>query len=175
MGDQFAFTFEMQSQLAADLVLDPDFVGNDEQITALKEGLGLRTPSQKFWQPVGELTSGMEINDKINLLSYLVPRFGSGRQDQEAALLSFASGLEPTYSCIRSKCPDLSDSDVQLLGTELLCAEILIPGSSTKAEFASWVGAMTQADLMKILATRKVLNEKSNTELLVFKEQRVEE
>jgi SAM-dependent methyltransferase len=37
--DQFAFTFQMQSQLAADLVLDPDFDGNDEQIAALKEGM----------------------------------------------------------------------------------------------------------------------------------------
>lgn len=36
--DQFAFTFSMQSQLAADLVTDPDFDGNDEQIKALKMG-----------------------------------------------------------------------------------------------------------------------------------------
>jgi hypothetical protein len=41
--DQFAFTFQMQSQLAADLVLDPDFDGNDEQIAALKEGRYSRT------------------------------------------------------------------------------------------------------------------------------------
>jgi hypothetical protein len=37
--DTFAFTFQMQSQLAADLVLDPDFDANDEQIKALKEGV----------------------------------------------------------------------------------------------------------------------------------------
>lgn len=36
--DQFAFTFSMQSQLAADLVMDPDFNGNDEQIAALRQG-----------------------------------------------------------------------------------------------------------------------------------------
>jgi SAM-dependent methyltransferase len=36
--DQFSFTFEMQSQLAADLVLDPDFNANEEQIVALKQG-----------------------------------------------------------------------------------------------------------------------------------------
>ncbi len=36
--DQFAFTFNMQSQLAADLVGDADFNGNDEQIKALKMG-----------------------------------------------------------------------------------------------------------------------------------------
>lgn len=36
--DQFAFTFQMQSQLAADLVCDPDFTASEEQIVALKQG-----------------------------------------------------------------------------------------------------------------------------------------
>ena len=36
--DQFAFTFQMQSQLAADLVCDPDFSASEEQIVALKQG-----------------------------------------------------------------------------------------------------------------------------------------
>lgn len=173
--DQFSFTFEMQSQLAADLILDPDFDGNDDQIIALKEGLGLRTPSPNFWGPVGELTGDMVINDKINLLAYLVPRFGSGRAEQETALLAYASGLKPTFAAIRSKCPNLSDSDVQLLGTELLCAEILIPGTSTREEFASWIGSMTEGDMEKILATRKKLNDESNSELLAYKEQQEEE
>merc|ERR1719343_541582 len=169
--DTFAFTFEMQSQLAADLVLDPDFNASDEQINSLKEGLGLRTPSPDFWQPVGELTSAMDINDKINLLSYLVPRFGSGNTEQEAALLSYASGLEPTFECIRSKCPDLSESDVQLLGTELLNAEVLIPGRSTKEEFAAWLGSMSADEMKSILSVRKGLNEESSSQLAAYKVQ----
>lgn len=36
--DQFSFNFQAQSQLAADLILDPDFTANDEQIKALKQG-----------------------------------------------------------------------------------------------------------------------------------------
>jgi hypothetical protein len=36
--DQFSFSFTMQSTLAADLVSDPCFVGNEEQMLALKEG-----------------------------------------------------------------------------------------------------------------------------------------
>jgi SAM-dependent methyltransferase len=36
--DQFSFTFQMQSQLAADLVLDPGFNGNEEQILSLRRG-----------------------------------------------------------------------------------------------------------------------------------------
>jgi len=167
--DTFAFTFEMQSQLAADLVLDPDFDAKDEQIKALKEGLGLRTPSPEFWQPIGELTGGMDINDKINLLSYLVPRFGSGSEEQEKAILTYAAGLKPTFDCIRSKCSDLSESDVQLLGTELLNAEILVPGRSTKEQFAAWIGAMSEGDMMNVLSERKGLNEGSKSELAAYK------
>lgn len=36
--DQFAFTFGMQAQLATDLITDPGYNGNDEQILALKMG-----------------------------------------------------------------------------------------------------------------------------------------
>lgn len=36
--DTFSFGFGLQSQLAADLVVDPSFTGNDEQILALKQG-----------------------------------------------------------------------------------------------------------------------------------------
>jgi hypothetical protein len=36
--DQFAFTFNMQAQLAADLVGDPDFTGSDIQINNMKMG-----------------------------------------------------------------------------------------------------------------------------------------
>ena len=138
-------------------------------------GLGLRTPSPEFWQPIGELTGGIDINDKINLLSYLVPRFGSGQAEQEAALLAYASGLKPTFACIRSKCPDLSEADVQLLGTELLNAEILIPGRSTKEEFAAWLGTMTETDMKEILSDRKGLNHESKSQLAAYKVQLEEE
>ena len=36
--DQFAFTFSMQAQLATDLISNPDFDANDEQMLALKQG-----------------------------------------------------------------------------------------------------------------------------------------
>merc|ERR1719217_235308 len=117
----------------------------------------------------------MDINDKINLLSYIVPRFGSGNAEQEVALLSYASGLKPTFELIRSKCPDFSESDVQLLGTELLNAEVLIPGRSTKEEFAAWLGSMTDVDMKSILSTRKGLNEESKSQLAAYKVEQEEE
>lgn len=111
----------------------------------------------------------MVLEEKINLLAYLVPRFGSGSSDQETALSAFASGLEPTISLVRSRCPDLSMADVELLGTELLCAEILIPGRSTKEEFAAWLGSMKDDDLKDILKSRKSFNDEASTELAAFR------
>lgn len=145
------------------------------QISSLLSGLGLLTPSVEFWEPVGINTANMVLEDKINLLAYLVPRFGSGNAHQEAALTAFATGLEPTMSVVRKKCPDLSASDVELLGTELLCAEILIPGRSSKEEFAAWLGSLNDADLKAILASRKSSNEETASELSAYRKQLEEE
>ena len=116
-------------------------------------------------------TANMALADKVNLLAYLVPRFGSGNADQEAALEAFATGLKPTMSVVRKKCPDFSDSDVELLATELLCAEILIPGRSSKEEFAAWLGSMSEGELKSILSSRKSFNEKTESELATYREE----
>ena len=78
------------------------------------------------------------------------------------------------FSFVRSKCPDLPESDVQLLGTELLCAEILFPGRSTKEEFATWLASMTESDLKEILSVRKGFNDEANSELAAFREEQAE-
>ena len=173
--DQFSFTFSMQAQLAVDLVADEDFNGNEDQLLALSQGLGLKTPSEDFWMPVGQLTAAMPAEEKINLLAHLVPRFGSGNPEQDAALQAFVTGLKPTFSYIRAKCPDLSEADVQLLGSELLAAEVLKPERSTREEFAIWLGALGDAELKETLAARKSVRDEANSELEEFRAQRAEE
>ncbi|GKY92359.1 hypothetical protein MPSEU_000206800 [Mayamaea pseudoterrestris] len=163
--DQFAFTFSMQAQLAADLISDPGFDGNDEQMTALRQGLGLLKPSPEFWAPVGEYTNALDLEAKVNLLAYIVPRFGTGRQEQEDALKAFVTALKPTYAVVRSKCHDLSESDIQLLGTELLAAEILTPGVATREEFALWLSAMSADEMREILDIRKSFPQMAKSEL----------
>lgn len=170
--DQFAFTFSMQAQLAADLVGDPDFVGSDPQVNSMKMGLGLRKPSKDFWAPVGKLTAAMTPEEKVNLLAYIVPRFGSDDPAQEEALRAFVSGLEPTFAVIRTKCPSMKESDVQLLGSELLASEVLAVGRSTREEFAIWLGALTDVDLEFILAKRKSVKEEAKKEMEKFVEER---
>eukprot|EP00970_Alexandrium_tamarense_P003772 scaffold609_cov198-Alexandrium_tamarense.AAC.49 len=168
--DQFAFSFSMQAQLAADLVGDPDFTGSDVQINNMKMGLGLRKPSADFWAPVGKLTAAMTPEDKVNLLAYIVPRFGSDNPAQTDALESFVSGLEPTFAVIRSKCPHMKEGDVQLLGSELLASEVLKPGRSTREEFAEWLGALNENDLTSILAKRKNYKTEAQQELKAYRE-----
>jgi len=173
--DQFVFTFGMQAQLAADLARDPNFTANDEQIRSLKEGLGLRTPGDDFWMPVGTLTANMDPEDKVNLLSHIVPRFGSGNAEQDAALQTFVDALKPTFATIQANCPDMSQGDVQLVGTELLAAEILQPGRSTREEFAAWLGAMSDADLKAYLGRRKSFKEEAMAEMKAMQDVRAAE
>jgi hypothetical protein len=107
----------------------------------------------------------MEPEDKVNLLAYIVPRFGSNRPEQEEALEAFVSGLKPTFQLIRSKCPEMSEGDVQLIGSELLAVEVLIPGRSTRSEFARWLSAMTQNEIKELLSKRKSSKEKAMSEM----------
>lgn len=172
--DQFAFTFGMQAQLACDLISDPDFAANAEQLQALREGLGLRTPGADFWLPVGQQTAAMQIEDKISLLAYIVPRFGSGNPEQEESLKAFVTGLKPTLSVIRSKCPEMPEPDVQLLGTEMLAIEILTVGRSTRQEFSTWLNSLTRQDLESMLFKRKTYNQLALVELEDYKLEKAE-
>jgi len=166
--DQYAFTFSMQAQMAADLVADPSFTASEDQILALKQGLGLRTPSEEFWIPVGQTTADMDVDDKINLLAYLVPSFGSGDPSEEDALQAFVTGLKPTFALIRSKCPDLPESDVQLLGTELLAIEVSKARRSSRNEFATWINTLTEQEMRDILSARKTVKIKATEEKQEF-------
>jgi len=134
-------------------------------------GLGLRKPSADFWAPVGKLTAAMKPEEKINLLAYIVPRFGSGDPTQEEALRAFVSGLEPTFTYIRSKCPDMKESDVQLLGSELLASEVLRVGRSTREEFAVWLGALNDDELKSILFKRQSVENDAKLELNNYREE----
>jgi hypothetical protein len=114
----------------------------------------------------------MNPEDKVNLLAHIVPRFGSNDPAQESALKDFVAGLDPTFSVIRSKCPKMTESDVQLIGTELLAAEILHPGRSTRKEYATWLCSLTEDELTQMVAKRKSYKEKAVAEMKAMQEER---
>lgn len=118
------------------------------------------------------MTANLDIQDKINLLAYVVPRFGSEDEEQEEALDAFMTALKPTYEVIRRKCPSVGESDVQLLGTELCASEVLNVGRSKREEFAAWLEAMSSDDLMAILKARKSVNEQASAMLQKYRDDR---
>merc|ERR1719499_2086617 len=63
----------------------------------------------------------------------------------------------------------MTEPDVQLLGTELLCAEIIKPGRSSRVEFASWLGAVSETELVDMLVNRKRIRENAQSELDDFR------
>ena len=148
---------------------------NAEMKSTSKMGLGLRKPSADFWAPVGRLTASMTPEEKVNLLAYVVPRFGSDDPAQQEALSAFVSGLEPTLAVIRSKCPNMKEADVQVVGSELLASEVLTLGRSSREEFAIWLGALTDVDLEFILAKRKAFKDDATKELQAFQKKREDE
>ncbi|KAI2489388.1 methyltransferase domain-containing protein [Fragilaria crotonensis] len=144
----------MQAQLAVNLVADPDFCANEED-QRLEARSWSAIAFKEFWEPVGQLTSAMDGEDKVNLLAHIIPRFGSGDPAQESALGAFVSGMKPTFAYLRSRCPSWTESDVQLLGTELLAAEVLKGNRSSREDFAKWIAALTEDELKTILQNRK--------------------
>jgi hypothetical protein len=112
----------------------------------------------------------MDGEDKINLLAHLIPRFGSGDPEQEAALQAFVTGMKPTFAHIRQQCPSFSESDVQLLGTEFLAAEVLKPKRSSREEFAKWLGAYNESELTAILDARKRPKTEAASQLQQFRD-----
>lgn len=118
----------------------------------------------------------MEVEDKINLLSYIVPCFGSNNADQEQALDDFVTALAPTMALVREKCSGLQESDVQLIATEFLAAEVVKPaaGKPSRAEFAKWLGAMTEAEMKAPLVERQALRRRSQEELNAYKKEKAD-
>ena len=135
-------------------------------------GLGLKKPSKEFWAPVGQLTMSMGPEEKVNLLAYIVPRFGSNDPKQEEALETFITGLKPTIAVVKSKCVDMSDSDATLVATELAASELLTPGRSTKEEYAIWLAELTDKELMEYVSERKRLKTDADAELQTMRDER---
>ena len=78
--------------MASLLVGDVMYEGGEVQITALREGLGLDTPGD-FWSVIGEKTGGMAPEDKIILLTHLVPRFGKVSEQASELTKTHKHGL----------------------------------------------------------------------------------
>ena len=123
------------AQLAANLA--PSW-GAAAQRTALREGLGVAAPRDKFWKPLGNVTANLSIDDKLWLLLDVLPHYLSCGDDADAvppALAGLlrasgdagwdASGVLPrAIAIVQEKVPDLVEPrETQLVATDLACRE----------------------------------------------------
>mmetsp|Transcript_25413 Transcript_25413/g.50694 ORF Transcript_25413/g.50694 Transcript_25413/m.50694 type:complete len:611 (+) Transcript_25413:169-2001(+) len=164
--DSFAFPFNLQATLAADLVSEPGFDSGDEgQMDALAQGLGLNTPGPE-WTAVGTGTSSLKPEDKVSLLAYIVPRSGNGR------LGDFATGLQPTANALEGK--GMSRADAELVASELLAKEVL-DGGMTRSDFAAWITAMPLSEAQAFCSARMEMRAVAERDLATYIREKEEE
>lgn len=97
--DSFAFPFNLQAQLAANLISEHGFTASEPQIEALEEGLGLQTPGET-WTTVGTETAMLDPEEKVDLLTFIVPKFGVV---SDTKMSDFAQGIKPTKEVLMEK------------------------------------------------------------------------
>eukprot|EP00611_Tribonema_gayanum_P031492 TRINITY_DN9112_c0_g1_i5.p1 TRINITY_DN9112_c0_g1~~TRINITY_DN9112_c0_g1_i5.p1 ORF type:complete len:480 (+),score=164.54 TRINITY_DN9112_c0_g1_i5:497-1936(+) len=138
--------------LASRLATD-GWTNSDAQIAALKEGLGMTKVGEDFWGPLGKLTMQMAPEDKVLLLTSLIPLFGTPRGDKSLAAL--LPTLEAAISTIQEKLPKADPGDVQLLATDLIVTDFLPMDDSAQSNFVSWLADESPEDLESWLNDRK--------------------
>ncbi|KAH8088750.1 methyltransferase domain-containing protein [Aureococcus anophagefferens] len=107
------------------------------QRKALKEGLGMATPRDGFWKPLGDTTAALSVDDKLWLLADCLPHFQTYGDDEDAvppALAALLRGagesgadeggvLQRALALIGEKLPAFEDQPKQLLAIDL-CARL---------------------------------------------------
>ncbi|KAH8057254.1 methyltransferase domain-containing protein [Aureococcus anophagefferens] len=112
------------------------------QRKALKEGLGMATPRDGFWKPLGDTTAALSVDDKLWLLADCLPHFQAYGDDEDAvppALAALLRGagdsgadeggvLQRALALIGEKLPAFEDQPKQLLAIDL-CARDYLAGA----------------------------------------------
>ncbi|KAH8072832.1 methyltransferase domain-containing protein [Aureococcus anophagefferens] len=152
------------------------------QRKALKEGLGMATPRDGFWKPLGDTTAALSVDDKLWLLADCLPHFQTYGDDEDAvppALAALLRGagesgadeggvLQRALALIGEKLPAFEDQPKQLLAIDLCARDYLAGafGAASAAEalaegdaFLAWLGAQTADDLEQLAEQRKSYRE----------------
>jgi len=163
------------AQLAANLA--PSWnVRSLAQPAALREGFGLDPPRDAFWKPLGELTPALLVDDKLWLLTDLLPLFdeaahpasvvdddGYTLPDALNGLLAEAGPLCAAIDTVEDALlADVSDRDAQLLAVDLVCRDYLPDAvarpddtRAAAADFRAWLDTLSKRDLETFLDERK--------------------
>jgi hypothetical protein len=120
----------------------------------LKQGLGLETPSEEFWLPLGKATQEIHPEDRVLLIAEFTPLLGT---PEESVALRAISMLPDIISMISQRLPAASKEDVQLLATDLIITDFLptdISGSERDG-FLDWLRGAKPEQMAEWLQGRK--------------------
>ena len=106
----------------------------EREIAALRMAVGLETPDDAFWKPLGAATSSITPRDKINFLARTISYIGSENSNEDllkelpSFLLSVSEEIQQQLST-----KSVSEADCQLLATELIICDYLTSRKSPSA------------------------------------------
>lgn len=156
------------SQLAGNLA--PRWSSTSKtQTAALRESLGMDTPRDLFWKPLGDLTPRLSTDGKLWLLADLLPFFVNEENPPVAAALLTDGEQEGAFSAALRIVADktssraLDDTEVQLLACDLVARDYLPDAAYVKtvgearekaAAFAVWLDTLPVEDLVTALNDR---------------------
>ena len=122
--------------------LFPTWTNSAEQISALRQGLGL-SPADDFWTSVSKNTGSMSPRQKVIFLSNLVPFFGTSDK-----VSSYPELLEKTISSIQKRLPDEAVGSVQDFASDFLIADFLLSDKPDAANRAlRYIDSLTTEQL----------------------------
>jgi len=142
----------IMSMLASNLA--PSWTNSGPQQSALREGLGLETPRDLFWKPLGEQTSDISAEDKIWLLVDVIPFFADA--SNEDRLVKLPNMIAQARDIITEKVQDLEAKDVQLLAMDLAITDFLnVKDEEARNGFIPWLKDVPPYKLREFLESRK--------------------
>ena len=145
---EVVFPTSIKAMLAMYLV--DSWKNTERELQALRMAVGLDTPDEAFWQPLGVATSAITPRDKINFLARTIAYIGSDdlNEDLVKDLPSFLMNIVNEIE-LQLAAKKVNDADCQLIATELIICEYLTSKRSSAA---------TQKTILNFIKDKKFPN-----------------
>ena len=124
--------------------LYPKWTNTPEQRDALRQGLGLSSPPDAFWNSVGKSTSAMSPRQKVIFLSNIIPFFGSASSSSSSSsssdkLAAYPGLLIEVIESIQKRLPTEAIGAVQDFASDFLVTDFLASSKGGAADGADRV------------------------------------
>ncbi|CBJ28685.1 conserved unknown protein [Ectocarpus siliculosus] len=156
--------FAPYKAILAEALASSCWMGSEEQIATLREGLGLTPAGDEFWGPLGEATKFLHPEDRVRLLVDFVRAF-SGEEEMRQALLEVKDVLGPVSETLKEKRPLWSKPDNELMTTELIVTDFIGDTKEGREGFLEWLRGVDSLQLEVWADERKNFKVKAKEEM----------